>query len=247
MKEKMAFGKLSKQKRATVSCLGLSPIALPATSRHHSCKYGTGVLEVTDALNNQVVYNEKPEFLGYLSLKFKMDDAGKVTFEGKDEEYENSWEQAEDVANYPQTVDQFWPGVVPIVRGALNVNVKYDRFPEHIKWAFAKKGSNGDYTDLTSFDGAVDGITNDLLVTEILANQLGEGWYRFKITDSSSDGLCCEFRRGWVTLTGFLKATRNSGMIWGSNGEFGAGVEIYIKMDAKGYAVRTTDNASAAS
>lgn len=202
------------------------------------------MLEVTDVLNNKVVYSGKGEFKQYLSLKFKMDEAGKVTSEGEDTEYENSWEQLEEVANFPQTVDQFWPGTRPIVKGALNVNIKYDKFPEHIKWTFEKRGANGAYTALTSFDGAVDGVSNDLVVTQLAPTQLGEGWYKFKITDSGNDGICCTFRRGWATVTGFLKATRKSGMVWGSNGEFGGGVEIYIKVDAKGYVERTTDNAS---
>jgi hypothetical protein len=204
-------------------------------------------LEVSDVLNNKVVYNGKGEFTEYLSLKFKVDSAGKVTFEGEDKEYENSWERVEEVANHPQSVDQFWPGTLPIVKGALNVNIKYDRFPEQIKWTFEKRGTTGAYTAVTSFDGAVDGITNDLVVTELPANQLGAGWYKFKITDSSNDGICCDFRRGWATITGFLKATRKSSLVWGSNGEFGSGLEIYLKVDANGFVERTTDNASTVS
>jgi hypothetical protein len=195
-------------------------------------------------LNNQVVYSDTGEFGAYLGLKFKVDEAGKISFVGEDSNYVNSWEKLEAVSNYPQVVDQFWPGPLPSIKGALNINVKFDKFPEHVKWTFAKRGTDGAYTDVTSFDGAIDGITNDLVVTEMLAGQLGEGWYRLKITDSSGDGICCSFRRGWATVTGYLMATRKAGMVWGSNGEFGGGLEIYINMNAKGFVVRTTDNPS---
>jgi hypothetical protein len=204
-------------------------------------------VEVTDTLNNKMVYTGRGEFQIYQSLKFKMDAAGKVTYEGENKEYENSWERFEEVANYPQSVDQYWPGLLPTVRGSLNVNIKFDKFPQNIKWTFQKRSTSGAYTTVASFDGAVNGIKNDLVVTELPAAQLGEGWYKFKMTDSSNDGICCNFRRGWAAVTGYLRATRKAGMVWGDNGEFGSGVEIYIKVDARGFVERYTDNASVVS
>ena len=211
---------------------------------NNSCKYGTGVLKVNDDLNNVVVYNEKPEFGAYLELKFELDEAGKLTFKSKDTDYENSWESAAAVPNYPQQVDQSWPGPLPTIKGSLIVNIKFDRFPDQIDWTFSKRGSTGDYTELTSFDGATEGVSNDMVSTQIPADQLGEGWYKFAIVDGSGDGICCTFRRGWVAITGYILSTRNAGLVWGNNGEFGSGTEIYMLMNSKGYIKRITADAS---
>ena len=50
----------------------------------------------------------------------------------------------------------------------------------------------------------------------------------------SGDGICCQYRRGWVSLTAPIIVGRAKGLAWGNNGEFGAQVDVYVFFNDEG-------------
>lgn len=204
------------------------------------CSYGNGELIVTDNKNNQQKW-KVTEFGDFLQGKFTVAENGDLTFNGQTTDYENSWEASATPANYPQVNDQSWPGPKPTEKGTLNINIKMDGYPGEVTYSLKKlnNGGNG-WTEVDSFDGSEDGVQNDLNSFQL--NNLEEGWYELEVGDSGNDGICCQYRHGWVAATGYLKATRRSGLVWGSNGEYGAGVTVYLQVDSSGYFTQVTES-----
>jgi len=55
------------------------------------------------------------------------------------------------------------------------------------------------------------------------------GWYHFVIHDAGQNGLCCDFGRGYLSITGPLaSASCEMGLVWGHNGQFLAEEEIFF-------------------
>lgn len=198
-----------------------------------SCSYGSGKFYVTDDKNGEtIVYENDGQFGPFVQVKFTIENDGTLVFVEETGSFDNSWEGADDVPNYPQNVDQAWPGPKPTDPFQMNVNVKFDKHPEETSWVLSSLGTDGSWNVEETFDGATDGVHNDLL--SIQFTNLQPTWYKLDIDDSAGDGICCVGRRGWVAVTGYLLATRRSGLVWGSNGEYGSGIEIYLKMNSDG-------------
>jgi hypothetical protein len=89
-----------------------------------------------------------------------------------------------------------------------------------------------DWEFLDEMNGLTDGVHSHL-VPRYFVDQ-SPGWYWLHIEDSNRDGICCRFRRGWVSLTAPIVTTMDVGLVWGNNGEYQAGVDVYFYMDADG-------------
>ena len=196
-----------------------------------SCQYGDGFFKVVDGKSGATVYESDSSFLTYMQARFQVKNDGTIEFLRETTDYENSWEGAEEVKNYPQNVDQAWPGPKPGDKGSLNINVKFDRFPEDDTWELSQY-NDGSWDTMETFDGNSGGAHNDLVSTQLTG--LEPNWYKFSMRDANGDGICCEYRRGWVAVTGYLLATRRSGLVWGSNGEFGDGFDLYLQINSAG-------------
>lgn len=196
------------------------------------CGYGQGYVKLIDNKfggtgQRPDVAWEVTQFGEFVSGSFSISNSGEVTFNGETTEYLSSWELSPEPANYPQNNDQSWPGPKAQNNGELNINIKFDRFPGEISWTLKKLAGSG-WTEVEAFDGNADGTHNDLLSTQFV--DLADGWYEYQVNDSGNDGICCSYRRGWVSMTGKLLATRKSGLVWGNNGEFSGGASVYMKL-----------------
>ena len=60
------------------------------------------------------------------------------------------------------------------------------------------------------------------------------------MTDQGGDGICCSYRRGWIALTAF-KAVQEPEVVWSNNGEYGAGIQAYLQIDANGMVSQATE------
>ena len=198
------------------------------------CTYGAGAITLVNDKNNQVIIDgqEAGEFSNFLQYRLELKDNGNVELLSSTKEYENSWEAAEEVPNYPQNVDQQWPGPLAGNKGSLNVNVKFDRFPYDTSWSLSKY-DDGNWKEIETLSGGDDDVHSDLVSVPV--NNLAAGWYKFSIADKGGNGICCDYRRGWVAITGVLKATGSAGLVWGNNGEFGSGLDLYLLLDSQGY------------
>ena len=198
------------------------------------CEYGEGAVTLIDNKTNKEIVTGQAsgDFSNFLQYRIQVKDNGNVELLGSTTDYLNSWEAAEEVPNYPQNVDQQWPGPLPGNKGSLNINVKFDRFPYDTFWSFSEY-ENGEWKEMEALDGGDDDVHNDLVSVPL--TNLSPGWYKFSITDQGGNGICCDYRRGWVAITGYLRATQNSGLVWGNNGEFGSGLDLYIEIDEEGY------------
>lgn len=197
-----------------------------------SCDYGNGKIFVVDDNSGKTVYSNDGKFGRFREVNFTVDASGNVKLDGETSNYISSAEASPEVKNYPQRLDMDWPGPLPTDPFSINVVVKFDTFPKEDSWELAQL-SGSSWTTVDSFDGATEGVASSEVVTPLTG--LKEGWYRFSIKDTGNDGICCNFRRGWVALTGYLLATRRSGLIWGNSGEFGSGTEVYLQMNADGF------------
>ena len=191
--------------------------------------------------SGETAFTTNGQFGTYLEVSLTVDESGNVQFESETSDYVSSAEAEPEVKNYPQRVDQFWPGPRPDETNAINVVVRFDTNPQEVNWELAQQQSGGGWTTLKSFTGALEGVANDRIVTPFTG--LTEGWYRFTINDSGGDGICCSNRRGWVALNAYLLSTRRSGRAWGSAGEFGSGTEVYLQMNSRGFVNRISTDA----
>ena len=82
-------------------------------------------------------------------------------------------------------------------------------------------------------NGMKDGVHNEMVAHRMTKQEAG--WYWLKVEDVNGDGICCEFRRGWLSLTGPIITTMDYGFVWGNDGEFGSGVDVYFHINEDGY------------
>lgn len=205
------------------------------------CDYGSGKIVLRDEKFGEDVWTLS-NFGNFKRGSFTIANSGKVTFDEETTDYLNSWEASATPANYPQNNDQAWPGPKPAASGGLNINIKFDRFPGEVSYKLKRKNTNGNsnaWVTVDNFNGNDNGVHNDLISVQL--DNMQAGWYELEIKDSGNDGICCNYRYGWIAATGFLKATRKSGLVWGNNGDFGSGTVVYLQVDGSGMFTQISD------
>lgn len=99
------------------------------------------------------------------------------------------------------------------------VEVTYDRYPEEVGWSLIK----GDTILLSRPEGSV---TEDEVTVSGQVN-LDPGEYTFVITDSESDGICCEYGNGSWEIRAELDGVES--ILAEGDGNHGAGTnETFI-------------------
>lgn len=199
------------------------------------CLYGRGSLAISDS--DTAIWRHRGDYGIYLKVVFDMDTQGNLVFVTETSNYEASWE-AYDAPNSPPSIDPDWPGAMPTAnRNAVMINVKFDAYPGETTWQF-QSYTLGEWRTIKSFSGVEDGVHNELVSVEVEA--ISEGWYRYAIQDSQNDGICCRYRRGWISITGPIITTQAQGLVWGNNGEFGSSFDVYIRMNSDGFLDRVS-------
>ncbi|CAB9501425.1 Kallikrein 1-related peptidase [Seminavis robusta] len=180
--------------------------------------------------SNFPVYINDNFYYYYIGVKLEIDNDGVLEYR-----YETYWPGSsfEPADNYPQLYDELWPGPHPTEPSSVYINLKHDDFPGETRWHLYQHSGGHTWSTVTSYDGGTDAPFNELVSVE-LKDLESPGWYHFSIEDSRGDGICCYYRRGWVAITAVLEVTEKPGMVWGNNGEFGDGTEIFFHLDENG-------------
>ena len=228
------------------------------------CSHGDGYVEIMDnsvgatAVSRQgdnstsnVIFKVKDSFGAYFSVDVGVNTSGDALLVSLDDNYQPStWPELETTLMAPSGNETQWPGKFPTTeKGSLVINVDLDDNPEEISWTleteFNKDNVLSEQQDsaepwvlVDTWDGT-NSAAGTLNSTEF--SQLTHGWYRLFIEDIMGNGLCCENANefnnntGYVTVTGPLKATRDLGLVWGSNGQFQTGTGVGFYIDDQGY------------
>jgi len=137
----------------------------------------------------------------------------------------------------PTVDDPQWPGEYTTIAPGITINIRYDEYPEETSWTWQN------LTDLTN-DGTsqvvsksetsiwkkmdsnrATGEANDL---KSFNQVVDSGLYRLVIEDSSNDGNCCSWGRGFFTIT------NATSVVWSLAGnEFSSNMDAYIWVDEK--------------
>jgi hypothetical protein len=217
------------------------------------CTYGDGFVRIIDNNNpgsTKVIYLLSVKSGPYYRADITIDSNGKAIFTGETDQYEqSSWPDMETILWAPTANETGWPGKLPPADPihTLIVNVDLDNHPEEVAWElwFESKDetilgddtTDNDWSLIYAWDGstAMAGTLNSKEFTN-----LEDGWYRFKVTDKGQNGICCTddnnaSTNGFITLTGTLATTYQSGVIWGSNGQYQGQDEIKLRLAFLGY------------
>lgn len=130
-----------------------------------------------------------------------------------------------------------FPGAMPSQNeSTIVVNIKLDDYPEETSYVIERKAPNGSWFVLDSWSNANEEEAGMGELVSFEYDGMNSGWHRFSIRDAANDGICCDYGRGWYSLTGPL-ATMNGekGLIYGSRGKFYGSEEIFFRMSRDGY------------
>ena len=227
-----------------------------------SCSYGRGNLKIVNDITGETIWENDGKYSGYLRVQLDIGNSMGLNVDNDDSDirvvlestsYQPSW-ATQEIPNDPLAYDSAFPGPLPESSDSSNpnfsfsINQRFDAYPfennyvlyhidkplsAHDNHELPANNVDKDWTRLYRMQGISDGEPNELLGMPF-SNQKA-GWYWLHITDLDGDGVCCEYRRGWLTITGPIAVTQDVGFIWGSDGEFGKGLEVYFYMNTDGY------------
>ena len=127
----------------------------------------------------------------------------------------------------------------------LSFPFQYDAYPDETRFQVYQDGTgandyervmDNDKDDWIALSSLQEGMQkfNNILHKYDYKN-MDPGWYWLAIEDGAGDGICCKYRRGWASVTAPILTTQELGLVWGSNGDFGSGVNAYFKIDGEGF------------
>lgn len=213
-------------------------------------------------VTGETIWENDGKYAGYLRVQLDIGNSMGLDIDSDDSDirvvlestnYLPSWAQ-QDIPNDPSTFDPEFPGSFPesssnsIPTFSFNINQRFDAYPfenNYVLYHINKPltayenhdlpANNVDknWTRLYRMQGISDGEPNELLGMPFTKQRAG--WYWLHITDLDGDGICCEYRRGWLSITGPMASTQDVGLVWGSDGEFSKGLEVYFYMNSDGY------------
>ncbi|CAB9500149.1 Vitamin K-dependent protein C (Fragment) [Seminavis robusta] len=211
------------------------------------CNFGDGKLELVNDLTGETVWEHDGQYRGYLQVRIRIDSTtGDIAVVYESERFRPSWEQLAS-PNYPPEFDTEWPGPVPEAPlFSFNINFKFDAYPFESDYdVLYTPGVLEDsaqtltelpeeqWTTIDSMDGIRHGIHNRLVPRQYVQQEAG--WYWLKVSDLGNNGICCQFRRGWISIMAPIITTMDNGFVWGSDGEYGSGVNVYFFINEDGF------------
>jgi hypothetical protein len=210
------------------------------------CGFGNGKLFLVNDLTGETVWEHDGQYQGYLQVIIQIEETqGVISVVSESESFQPSWQQ-HTLPNNPSSFDPQWPGPMPEAPlFSFNVNFKFDAYPnESVYDIYYTPGTidqletidmlpSSAWASVDSMDGFTDGLHNRLLSRSYAERDAG--WYWLLVSDYGLNGICCISRRGWVTLVAPLNATTENGLVWDSNGEYGAGVSVYFYLNEAGF------------
>jgi len=198
------------------------------------CAFGNGQIIIQDNVQEIAVFSAQGNFGRYYEVDLEIQaSTGHAEVIGRSGNYTPStWSQYEEMIA-PDNAD--WPGAFPLADAfSVVVNVQTDDYPDENSWELKQYDSGtGQWLMVDQWDGAAS--TTRTLDSVEIAN-LRPGSYHFLIRDSGSDGNCCNYGSGFVSLTGPLAIQQGEkGFLWGNDGKFWALDEIFFEVDISGF------------
>jgi len=211
------------------------------------CDYGLGNVTLVDG-QGQTLWNLRGGYGAYHAVTIRVEDDSSIVVSDDQDIYVTPGALATQrnmrlYSRDPSTWDTpLWPGVFPDTVGKVAINVKLDMFPEEVHWKmlYLKNGNDfdaeGDWRQVLSVNGT--------FANQVVSNTLSveaNGMYHFKMIDDGSDGVCCLYRNGWVTIT--QKSTgedqevednNNKKIVWRHNGNFERILQVYFEVSEDG-------------
>jgi len=197
------------------------------------CNYGNGSITIYDDVQGIPLLHTDTEFTQYFEVFIKVLRTGRAQWVHRSADYQpGTWEDME-VMVAPD-FEGGWPGAFPTQpSSSLMINMDVDSYPEELSWILYHQNDNRQWETVNTWDGTT-ATAGALDSTEFAALQ--QGWYRFIVTDSAHDGLCCDYGRGYVSITGPLGSADGAmGLVWGNNGQFMREEEIFFRVSERGF------------
>jgi len=205
-------------------------------------------LRLVNGLTGAPIWTTDGQYGAYQMVRFELDDSGNTELIEDTTTYVPSWAR-ERIPNQPELYDPEFPGPLPSTAVfSFNINVRFDAFSFEFNYVLyhidrpIEAYRTGDlpvnnlkkeWTQWWRMEGIADGAPNDIRSTT--HPESPPGWYWLHITDTDGDGICCEYRRGWISLTGPIHEKGELGVAWNSDGDFAKGLVVHFFLNEKGY------------
>ena len=204
------------------------------------CDYGIGSVKLFDR-HGEILWTLEGGYGAFHGLNIHVDADGAVTVSDDQDIYVSpsaltTQSNMRLLSRDPSTFDPLWPGVYPSSSEAkMVVNVKLDMFPEEASWRvlYLPKNKVGakdsDWKEVLSVEGA----HANQVVSNTLDIEPG-GLYRFLMEDAGGDGICCQYRNGFITITKKKNDNDDNAIVFQHNGNFDDSVEVYLQASDDG-------------
>lgn len=116
------------------------------------------------------------------------------------------------------------------------INVQYDEYATESDWILERRlpvadSLLGSWATLALQDG-LSSYSETLVSFE--ANLATSSTYRFTMTDSANDGICCDYGNGWIALTRYNTVGNNA--LWTTSGaDYSARIEVIMTTSSSGF------------
>lgn len=197
------------------------------------CSEGQGKFKIKDNVQDRNLYTIKGKFKSFFEITFFVQPNGHAKPTHRSQHYRpGTWEDLETLI---APNDNGWPGAMPSrSMCSVMINIDIDDNPEELSWTLYRgAGMDQSWTVISTWDGK-NAAPRTLDSTEFSALQ--RGWYRLIVQDAAGNGNCCDFGRGFVSVTGPLESQNGTmGLVWGNNGQFESQEEILFFIGVSGH------------
>lgn len=195
------------------------------------CRGGFGWFTITNSTpsdefsNGTVIWDSTGAFFSALDVRLWVDADG----------------SAQVYAFEPSRDDADWPGAFPSpigVSNAVSINIRTDNYPTETALEWSVKVKDGSWRVLEH--GNPSKVASLVSSTKQLES---DSLYKFRVSDSVGDGTCCQYGKGWFTITNSTPSNNHARgtVIWEVAGDsFGAKLSAYIQTDSFGNAFFVT-------
>lgn len=196
------------------------------------CTYGNGSIEITNSLTGKSVFQNDGTFETKLEGYIEVNANGKPLWVDN-----NQRGPTGHGGSFHPSNDPLWPGDFspPNSTFVFTLNIRYDDYPNETKWSVEK------LVDIPYSPATIDTKnepkapaptippdSNELISYHRVA---APGLYRFQVIDKASDGTCCSWGRGFLTIT------NATSVLWEKSGDmFTNQTDAYVWMSEEGEA-----------
>lgn len=134
----------------------------------------------------------------------------------------------------PATEDPEFPGAFPTEsNNAVVINIRTDEFPFEIRFTWSRYAGDQSWETLESAT-----MSNYMSISFYEQTVEPGNLYRLRITDVASDGICCAYGFGWVSITNGTASEEyaDGTVVWSQPGIYTNQLTVFIWVDNDGMA-----------